>query len=95
MRLVVNVNYTDEYTFNFTESFPVICESLEKFMEDFEDTVKRTIKETKHYQQTTFKLGGQKWEAFDFVNDNVVKMPEVCTVDDWYSAIENQFVEYE
>jgi hypothetical protein len=88
MRLIVNVNYTDGYTFNFTESFPVVYESLEKFIEDFEDTVKRTIEETKPYQQTTFKLGGQKWDPFDFVNIGVFTMPEVCTVDDWFSTIE-------
>lgn len=86
MRLVVSVNHTDDCTYNFTETYPVIYESPEAFIVDFEKLARKTIKEIKWPNFQVFELGGREWDATDFISGKKFKAPDILTLDEWYGS---------
>ncbi len=87
MRLVVKVTYTDDCTYNFKETYPVVYESPEHFIVDFEKLARKTIKEIEWPQFPVFNLGGQEWDASEFINGNTFSAPDIFTLDEWYSRL--------
>lgn len=90
MRLVVRVNYTDDCTYNFTETFPVVYESPEAFIVDFEKEARKAILEKKWPAFKDFDLGGQNWDATDFFCGAKFKAPDILTIDEWFNKAENE-----
>ena len=91
MRLIANINYTDDCTYNYTETLPIVYESAEAFIVEFERLVLKTVKEVKFPNSTHFKLGGQEWEAMYFYQGkDKVEFPEIYTLEEWYKRIENE-----
>jgi hypothetical protein len=85
MRLVVIVNYTDDCTYNYNETVPVVYESPEAFLVDFE---KAAIELKAKWPSTIFFLGGKDWDAMDFFRGNRFDAPDILTIDEWFGTNE-------
>lgn len=90
MKLVVQVYYTDDCTYSFTETVPVIYDSPEAFLVDFEVLANKALAEIKFPHRQVFKLGGQVWEAADFFKGSEFQAPTILTLEEWYEACERQ-----
>jgi hypothetical protein len=84
MKLVVEYQVGDSYTWTATETLPVIYESGEALAVEFERRV-RALKD-QNYPDNQFILGGQTFEAQDFWVDGEYYAPEIFTVDEWFYA---------
>jgi glutathionyl-hydroquinone reductase len=94
MRLIAEVNYTDDCTYNYNVIVPVMYESKETFITDFQKLANKTAKKAK-LNQAFFELGGQSWDAHYFVRHDGCKTPTLFTIDEWFSNTENKLVQYE
>lgn len=86
MRLVVITNYSDDCTYSFDETVPVIYESAEAFLVDFEKLC--LVNKDKSFTQRRFTLGGQQFDAYDYFNGNEFQAPQILTIDEFFQCIE-------
>ena len=91
MRLIIKYTVTDECTYWTEVIVPVEYDSVEQFLNDFDDLVNLNKDSL-----SNFTLGGYEFVTFDFVrryyNDEgkfiktTVSLPEVMTVDEWFNS---------
>ena len=90
MRLIVSYQVTDGCTYSADIVVPVVYESAEAFLVDFENAVK-SAKE----KYASFSLGGQEFDSYRFVEISFdrgskkeeIYLPDVYTVDEWFATI--------
>lgn len=85
MRLVIRVNMTDGYTFFVDTYVPVVYESGEAFLVDFEDFCQ---KNQNKFSLEGFEFAGQMWDVSNFFENGKYFAPTVMTVDEWFAAVE-------
>ena len=86
MRLIVRVNYSDDCTYSYYETIPVVYESAEAFIVDFEDAARKALS-IKRPAFRVFDLGGQNWDASYFFKGDEFQAPDVLTLDEWYGNL--------
>ena len=85
MRLVIRVNITDRYTY-FVDTFvPVVYESAEAFLVDFESFCK---KNQNSFSLKGHEFAGQMWDVSNFFEDGKYFDPTVMTVDEWFAKVD-------
>jgi hypothetical protein len=87
MRLVIQYTTGDGYTWHAQNTVPVVYESAEAFLVDFEEIVK--AKFASHDWRTStfeFELGGQKFDYTDFIQEGEYYAPEIMTIDEWFKS---------
>jgi hypothetical protein len=88
MRLVVQYSVGDGYTWHAENTVPVVYESAEAFLADFEEIVKPYMdKNLLRFDKRKFVLGGQQFDCSDFFYEGQYQAPEVMTVDEWFDEI--------
>jgi hypothetical protein len=87
MRLVIEYNVGDGYTWHATNTIPVEYESAEAFAVEFEEACKEARVQAKqsarHWVEFTF--AGREWDADNFFEKGVYYPPEILTVDEWFA----------
>jgi hypothetical protein len=83
MRLVMLVNRTDECTYSFTETYPIIADGSEHAICDFIDL----LNEHKNNQPSHFKFHGLDFNASEYFDEfgNILELPVILTLDEWYN----------
>ena len=88
MRLVIEYTVGDGYTYSATETVPVVYESAEAFMVEFEQAVRDDW--TKPIFERGIKMGGAEFDSSSFMiwNDRTETHdyygPNIYTVDEWF-----------
>lgn len=83
MRLIMRVNYSDDCTYSFTETYPFECESIEKAMADFKKLVTKHFNNYKNFMFCGVEFHHQSCSTR--VNGKLaIKYPEILTVDEWF-----------
>jgi hypothetical protein len=77
MRLIVEYQDSNGYTFSNTVSKPVIYKSAEDFIVDFE----AKCKSSNVYE---FTIGGARFMVSNFIILDEFYPPDVYTLDEWY-----------
>lgn len=102
MRLIMEYTVSDGFTWWATRTIPVIYQSEPEFKDDFELILLSMIDERKALQKmdrheefiTSFEIGGQKFDFFDFVSwgedkkEPSYELPVVYSVDKWFEEVE-------
>jgi len=82
MKIVMIVHRSDGYTYAFSETFPVVYDSTEKALVDFENNLVESA-------GNTFMFLGEEFYASDFTKSNGElnpdAYPEFLTIDEWFS----------
>lgn len=78
MRLVIEYIVSDDCTYWSTNTHPVIYESAEAFIVDFEEACR------KHLNDMNFSFAGETFCADDFIKNNQFEPPNIMTVDEWF-----------
>jgi hypothetical protein len=87
MRLVIKYSVGDGYTWWAVEVVPVVYESAEAFLVDFEAIVMDlNAKNSNSWPLADFELGGQKFDYTDFFQEGVYCAPEIMTIDEWFKS---------
>lgn len=86
MRLIVEYEVTDGFTYHCTNTVPVVYESAEAFLVDFELSLKGL--KGNHEITGYITLGNQEFDSGDFVEDGMYYPPNVYTLDEWFATIE-------
>lgn len=84
MRLVIEYSIGDGFTYSSVVSRPIVYESAESFLEDFESACLEA-----YNSNDKFCVGGLTFNTYDFFFDDEFFAPDVSTVDEWYSTVEN------
>lgn len=86
MRLIVITNYTDDCTYSFNETVPVVYDSPEAFLVDFEEAARNALKiEWPNFQE--FDIGGQNWDSSSYFKGDTFIAPDILTIDEWFKNI--------
>ncbi len=94
MRLIVEYGVGDGYTYSCTDTVPVVYESAEQFLVDFEHQLKLADERRDICGGYNFELGGQKWDATDFWEWSEYQLtsifipPSIFTIDEYFSELE-------
>lgn len=82
MRLIIKYQIGDDCTWWASEIIPIIYESAEKFIIDFEEKLKESIDDKK----SNFELAGRVWDCSDFIEyeSGSFNYPDIYTVDEWF-----------
>jgi hypothetical protein len=86
MRLVIKYSVGDGYTWWAVEVVPVVYESAEAFLVDFEAIVKAPMASHNWRSNVEFELGGQRFNYPDFIQDGEYYAPEIMTIDEWFKS---------
>lgn len=86
MRLVVITNYSDDCTYSYDETVPVVYESAEAFLVDFEKACNDNAYFS--FTQSRFTLGGRYFCPHDYFNGNQFQAPQILSLDEWYAKVE-------
>jgi hypothetical protein len=81
MRIVMQFNVGDGYTFCCTETFPIEYESQEAALVDFEELVKQSAVE----KVAAFKFAGHEFYYSSFYSEGRLELPEFLTIDEWFA----------
>ncbi len=89
MRLVVQYSVGDGCSWYAENTVPVVYESAEAFLVDFEEIVKPYMDKNSswYYNKREFVLGGQQFDCSDFFFEGRYYAPEVMTVDEWFDEV--------
>jgi hypothetical protein len=85
MRLVIKYSVGDGYTWHADEVVPVVYESAEAFLVDFEAIV-MDHKAKNSWRSPSFDLAGQSFNYTDFFQEGVYHAPEIMTIDEWFQS---------
>ncbi len=87
MRLVIRYTTGDGYTWHAENTAPIVYESAEAFLVDFEEIVTaRMANYDWRSDNHTFELGGQKFECTNFFFEGQYYAPEIMTIDEWFKS---------
>jgi hypothetical protein len=81
-RLVLEYQLSDECTYSFTCTVPIVYESAEKFLVDFEEL----CQPDSDGDYNEFELCGEKFDPCDFYCNGKYYDPNVYTVDEWFAT---------
>ena len=81
-RLIIEWVDSDGCTYSCTNTLPVLYESAEAFVVEFEAWCKLTASANSVRRDTTF--AGQDFEAYHFFENGAYVPPRVFTVDEWF-----------
>jgi hypothetical protein len=84
MRLIVTSIDTDDYTYTREIVVPVVYESSEEFLVDFEKTLKEN--EDEDY----FLFANREWDCETYFRGREFYLPVVETVDEWFAEVEQK-----
>ena len=86
MRLVVQYSVGDGCSWYAENTIPVVYDSAEAFLVDFEEIVKPYMDKnsSRYYAKREFVLGGQQFDCSDFFFEKQYQQPDVMTVDEWF-----------
>lgn len=90
MRLIVEYTVGDGYTYNATNTIPVIYESAEAFIVEFEEFVKDKV--AKNEIWNLHKFAGYEWDITNFyIGDSFYwpVWPQVYTIDEFFTGVES------
>jgi hypothetical protein len=89
MRLVVQYSVGDGCSWYAENTVPVVYESAEAFLVDFEEIVKPYMDKnsSRYYAKREFVLGGQQFDCSDFFFEGKYQAPDVMTVDEWFDEV--------
>jgi hypothetical protein len=87
MRLIIQYSVGDGDTWWATEIVPVIHESPESFIVEFEEKCKKAYNND---DSTEFSVGGQEFNAHDFYEDGQYFGPSILTLDQFFEDVENE-----
>ena len=76
-RLIMTVHYSDECTYSFTDTHPIMYESAEKALCDFEEMASSTKKQFKFCGHSFYGNGGIRMSTSRDI-------PDFYTVDEWF-----------
>lgn len=83
MRLIVEYQSGDGFSYSHTCTHAIVYESKEKFLRDFERVCLDSAKRQAHC--TDFLMANQWFSVADFRFDvEEILLPEVYTVDEWF-----------
>lgn len=85
MRLVIQYEWGDGYTFSATATVPVNYESAESFLVDFEEFCRTRYDDD---SISTPIFAGLEWNVSNFFEDGVYYSPTILTVDEWFGDTE-------
>lgn len=89
MRLVIEYQVGDGYTYSCDVTVPVVYESAEAFIVDFEKFCKDIhAKGYEGYSSNGYKFAGTTWYPDNFFEDGVYYAPKISTVDEWFKELE-------
>jgi hypothetical protein len=90
MRLVIEYNVGDGYTWSATNTVPVEYESAEAFFVEFEEACKEARVQAKQTRcrWVEFTFAGREWDADNFFEEDVYYPPEILTVDEWFARLQ-------
>jgi hypothetical protein len=91
MRLVIEYNVGDGYTWSATNTVPVEYESAEAFFVEFEEACKEARVQPKQTRccWIEFTFAGLEWDATCFfTSDGDYYPPEILTVDEWFARLQ-------
>jgi hypothetical protein len=88
MRLIIEYTVSDSYTCWCTITVPVVSESAEAFIVEFEKNFHQS--DGKYVGTGSFTISGQLFQADDFVQDGYYTPPEIYTVDEWFEYVEKE-----
>ena len=83
MRLIVEYCITDGCTYSFYQIVPVVYDSTEAFLVDFEEQCLE-----KRLTYIDVELGGQTFDANHFFENDIFIEPNIYTVDEWFKDLE-------
>lgn len=89
MRLIIEYNVGDGYTWSGTITIPVVYESAERFIVDFEAFCKENHKYNPNKPIT--KFAGHEFDVSDFFYGEEIdtfSAPQIYTVDEYFKQIE-------
>jgi hypothetical protein len=84
MRLIVTYSVGDGYTYSATVTEPVIHESPESFIVEFEEKCTKAH----NGDDSEFEVGGQTFNAYDFYEEGRYFGPSILTVDQYFEQLE-------
>ena len=87
MRLIIQYDVGDGYTWSGTETIPVAYESGEAFIVDFEEFVKDKVAKKDVFNLC--KFAGRDWDITDFNTGDSFYWPQVYTVDEFFAWVES------
>jgi hypothetical protein len=84
-RLIIEYNVSDGCTYNCTNTVPVLYESGEAFLVDFEAWCKQ---HKDGNGSNADKFAGQEFSPYNFFEHEVFYAPNVYTVEEWFAEQE-------
>ena len=88
MRLIIEYQVGDGYTYSCDVTVPVVYESAEAFIVDFEKFCKDINDAGTGNSLYGDPFVGQDWIVGDFFEDGVYCPPRISTVDEWFKELE-------
>ena len=88
MRLIIEYEVTDGFTYHCTNTVPVVYESAEAFLVDFELSVGGS--KVNRDRPVSITLGSQEFDVNNFVDDGMYYPPNVYTLDEWFESVEKR-----
>ena len=76
MRIVMCYQFTDCCTYWCPTAIPILYDSCEQALVDFEAALNNTTGE--------FSIFGTSYYKYDFIQDGEIILPDFLTVDEWY-----------
>jgi hypothetical protein len=86
MRLIVTSIDTDDCTYTREIVVPVVYESSEEFLVDFE----KALKESVDNDDESFIFANREWDCEIYFRGREFYLPVVETVDEWFSEVEQK-----
>ena len=87
-RLVLEYAESDGYTYSYTRTVPIMYESAEALIVDFEEKCQGCRTNGEH----KFTIGGIEFNTSNFFEDGEYYEPVIRTVDEWFEKVEKQGV---
>lgn len=88
MRLIIEYTVGDGFTYSATNTVPVVYESAEAFIVDFEAFVKDKVAKKDVFNLSRF--AGRDWDMTDFhVYGSGFFWPQVYSVDEFFKGVES------
>lgn len=82
-KIILEYLENDGCTYSFRQTFPILYESTEKFLLDFEELCLTSFKN--HINE--FIIGGCTFRTNDFILDYnaQVNLPSIMSIDEWFA----------
>jgi hypothetical protein len=87
MKLIMRYNVGDGYTFSYDVYLPIEYESAEALICDFEKAIDEAAEKRTHEWNYNycFQFGTEKFNLSDFLCKEGKLLPEILTIDEWFS----------